>query len=507
MGKLTSSHAAQRALVVGVSDYPAPILKLPAVANDVREMAKLLASKNGVFTKTSVRVLTDKQADRQSILDGLHHAFAGASADETVFVYLAGHGSVESGGYYFVAHDTNASSISKTGVPLTEIKSLFENTKSTRAFLWLDFCHSGGILARGLVADDLPTIKRALGVVHGQGKVIVAACTSSQSAYESSTIGHGLFTDALLRGLQGDAKSAQGEVTALSLYEFIDHQVANPKQQPVFLGEMAGRIVLMHYPDRSNSPTTTPTAGKAKKSGRTRRNGDTWVMLGDHFFLAESVRHQSEGKLEIVVAPAGGDEEAELTALRPSQYGGRTALPFAVNNDAHLVRVDQVTTETKGGTQHWTLTLTVTESGSGNAMTEVTANGVGPDEIARRRAGRILLNDPPPVENRRGFSSDSMIESFIEGMGKYSVKECVVRNVHKSHGDSPDWKEFARLKSVFLLKITGTVEHVLELRIGAVRSQSVAIKFRGRRGQRYSNMPPATIKLDGSCPLDQRKEE
>lgn len=277
MGKLTSSHAAQRALVVGVSDYPAPVPKLPAVANDVREMAKLLASKNGVFSKTSVRVLTDRQADRQSILDGLRHAFAGASADETVFVYLAGHGSVESGGYYFVAHDTNASSISTTGVPLTEIKSLFENTKSNRAFLWLDFCHSGGILARGLVADDLPTIKRALGVVHGQGKVIVAACTSSQSAYESSTIGHGLFTDALLRGLRGDAKSAQGEVTALSLYEFIDHQVANPKQQPVFLGEMAGRIVLMHYPVKSNSPTTKPTASKAKKSSRSRRNGDTWV--------------------------------------------------------------------------------------------------------------------------------------------------------------------------------------------------------------------------------------
>ena len=66
------------------------------------------------------------------------------------------------------------------------------------------------------------------------------------------------------------------------------------------------------------------------------------------------------------------------------------------------------------------------------------------------------------------------------------MKECVVRSVHKSHGDSPDWKEFARLKSVFLLKMTGTVEHVLELSIGAVRIQSVAIKFRGRRGQRLA---------------------
>src|SRR5206468_885174 len=147
-------------------------------------------------------------------------------------------------------------------------KSLFEKTKSTRAFLWLDFCHSGGILARNAQADDIPTIRRALGVVQGHGKVIVAACTATQSAYEDPVIGHGLFTNALLRGLRGEAKSAQGEITALSLYEFIDHQVANPAQQPVFLGEMTGRIVLMHYPDRSGASTrATSTPTTAKKSG------------------------------------------------------------------------------------------------------------------------------------------------------------------------------------------------------------------------------------------------
>lgn len=255
--------------------------------------------------------------------------------------------------------------------------------------------------------------------------------------------------------------------------------------------------------------TTTPkssalpryTAVRAKKSGRTKREGGTWIMLGDNFFLAESVRHQSEGKLEIVISPGNGDEEAELATLRPTQYGGRRTLPFAVNNDAHLVRVEQVNTETKAGGQQWTVSLTATAIGSSNPMNEVTANGVSPDEIARRRAGRILVNDPPPVD-RRGYSTDSMIEGFIEGQGEYSVKECVVRSVFKLHGQSPDWKAFARLKSVFLLKMTGTVEHVLELTIGTVRSQKVAVTFRGRRGQRYSNMPPATIEINGSCSLD-----
>ena len=255
-------------------------------------------------------------------------------------------------------------------------------------------------------------------------------------------------------------------------------------------------------PKSSVSPKALPrpTSAKAKKSDSRKQNG-TWIMLGDNFFLAESVRHQSEGKLEIVISPGNGDEEADLATLRPTQYGGRRTLPFAVNNDAHLVRVEQVTAETKAGGQQWTVSLTATAIGSSNPMNEVTANGVSPDEIARRRAGRILVNDPPPVD-RRGYSTDSMIEGFIEGQGEYSVKECVVRSVFKLHGQSPDWKACARLKSVFLLKMTGTVEHVLELSIGTVRSQKVAVTFRGRRGQRYSNMPPATIEINGSCSLD-----
>jgi hypothetical protein len=252
---------------------------------------------------------------------------------------------------------------------------------------------------------------------------------------------------------------------------------------------------------RSERPQRTP-ATNAKKSLNTKRTSGTWIMLGGHFFLAESVRHQSEGKLEIVMSPKSGDEEAELAALRPTQYGGKHTLPFAVKNDAHVVRVEQITTETKADVQRWTLSLSVTDNGSRNLMTEVSANGVGPDEIARRRAGRILINDPAPLETRQSFSTDSLIDGFVTGTGEYAINECVVRSVFRRHGKSTDWQEFARLKSVFLLKVTGTVEHVLELTIGSVKNQTVAITFRGRRGQRYSNVQPATIEINGSCPLD-----
>jgi uncharacterized caspase-like protein len=150
--------------------------------------------------------------------------------------------------YFFVSHDTQADALPATGVPLAKIKAAFDATPSQRAFLWLDFCHSGGILPRDLagVPDDRAVIERSLKVVQGQGKLILAACTPYQSAWESAQVGHGLFTDALLRGLKGGAQNA-GEVTVNSLFDYIDKQMGSDRQRPMMFGQMIGRVVLMHY--------------------------------------------------------------------------------------------------------------------------------------------------------------------------------------------------------------------------------------------------------------------
>ena len=129
---------------------------------------------------------------------------------------------------------------------LKRIKQAFDASPSQRAFLWLDFCHSGGIIHRDLEAgtDDLEVISRALEVVQGQGKLIIAASTPKQKAFELGA--HGLFTDALLRGLKGEAAN-QGEVTVNSLYDFIDRTMGSNRQRPMMFGQMTGRVVLMHH--------------------------------------------------------------------------------------------------------------------------------------------------------------------------------------------------------------------------------------------------------------------
>jgi len=95
-----------------------------------------------------------------------------------------------------------------------------------------------------------------------------------------------------------------------------------------------------------------------------------------------------------------------------------------------------------------------------------------------------------------------MLEGFIEGMNsKHPVRDCVVRSVFACHGNNPAWKEFARLQSLFLLKATGTVEHVLELALGPVRAGLISVRFRGQRARRYTNAPATILEVNGSCPL------
>ena len=64
--KSRSRTGREKALVIGISDYPPPIRKLPAVANDVREMARLLGSDQGQFPAQNVRSLADEEATQQS---------------------------------------------------------------------------------------------------------------------------------------------------------------------------------------------------------------------------------------------------------------------------------------------------------------------------------------------------------------------------------------------------------------------------------------------------------
>lgn len=498
----------QRALVVGISGYPASIGKLPAVAADVRAMASLLGSKSGIFASSGVNAITEKQAIKTNILAALRKTFNGAKATETIFVYLAGHGAVEGNDYYFVPYDADIKSLSETAVSLAEIKQLFDRTACQRVFLWLDFCHSGGILSRGTRVNDLAEIKRSIGVVSGQGKIIVAACTSTQLAYEDNKgIGHGFFTHALLRGLKGEAKSVQGEVTAFSLYEFIDHQLKDPKQSPMFFGETTGRIVLMHYADRVVVPsagvskvTKAVATPKAPTVGAITASGNL-ILLDGKTYTALSVAEKSDGNFDIQVVPKTSEEDAALRGLRGDRFSRAQKISFAYKNLGFNGQIGEVSSHTSGAKTIWTINYKPTDSNN-NTLSDMSYNGLSVQELASMRVQLMLLGETP---ESRGSGNDMMLIHYVQGpMRELGLTESVFATLwRKQSTPSSDFLQKARLWAIYYLRVSGVCDDVLELKLGPVRAGKMTVRFRGRRKSRYSNGEAQEILISGACLLNE----
>lgn len=277
------------------------------------------------------------------------------------------------------------------------------------------------------------------------------------------------------------------------------------------LGHVVKAILRVVKPDGPALPAK-PKAKVAERSQPVKKAKEpstskgTWVLLGNSYFQATSVQHTGDGDFIVDVIPSSGEQEADLESLRPTQYGPRLSLPFAVRNDAQLVRVVKSEKHLVGQTVKWTMTLKVENGSFGSNGMEATINENGkshsPDEIAQLRASRILLNDPPIATTGRNSFGFSLVESAITGSGHQQVKDSIIRSVFDLHKKNPNWKEFARLQAVYLLRATGTVEHILELTIGAIRAGQVAVTFRGRRASLYSNRPPTVIEVSGKCRLE-----
>src|SRR5262249_32768749 len=131
------------------------------------------------------------------------------------------------------------------------------------------------------------------------------------------------------------------------------------------------------------------------------------------------------------------------------------------------------------------------------------------DDIARLRAGRILLNDPPPVDTTQPPSEDqeliegTMLEALIRGNSTpVSATDCIIRTLYRDRDQWGDeFLRIARLGAIFMLKAGGVVEQIHRLLLGPLRGGKVHVDFEGARRKMYTNLDPTIIRVEGDCPL------
>lgn len=273
--------------------------------------------------------------------------------------------------------------------------------------------------------------------------------------------------------------------------------------------------IMRVFQPKKGQTQVQATAPMKKQLSQTRKKNPpskkeaarTWIMIDRFFFPAQSLKHGQDGLFVVQLALSNAEEEADLHSVLPDRYGGGGSIPFAVRNDAYLVRVKGCDKELSGDHPVWTLTLAPEESRFGGSGMESSYSegdkSYSADDIARLRASRILLNEPPPKpQNERGFHAGSFLETFISGSSNlYPIRECVLCSAYVKYGKRSYWRDLARLQAVFLLKVSGTTEHILDLTIGPVKQGKVKVSFRGRRPSRYSNVEPTVIELSSNCTL------
>ena len=161
------------------------------------------------------RVLINGAGDKDAptavnILDAMDLLRDTAESD-TVLLFIAGHGVNEEASYRFLPTDverTGSSYRGRTVVSWQLLQEAIERAKGRR-ILFVDTCHSGN------------AYNQKLGNSAYHANIITyASARFDQEALEDAQLGHGLFTYAVVEGLEGKgAMTAEGDITTRGLAE------------------------------------------------------------------------------------------------------------------------------------------------------------------------------------------------------------------------------------------------------------------------------------------------
>ena len=138
-----------------------------------------------------------------------------AKETDTVMLFIAGHGFNDGPSYRFLATDAERVGEGFRGatvVPWQVIQEAVESAKGRRV-LFIDTCHSGN------------AYNQKLGNASYHANIIAyTAARFDQEAMEDSTLGHGLFTYAVVEGLEGKG-TAKRELSTKELAEYVVKRV------------------------------------------------------------------------------------------------------------------------------------------------------------------------------------------------------------------------------------------------------------------------------------------
>jgi WD40 repeat protein len=284
-------------LAVGVDEYENPDYNLRYAVADARSFAadvKAQMEKLDRFERVEVTVLTDRQATKGNILNGIAELSARVQPEDEVLVFAASHGAAARDRFYLIPSDLGyqgkrseldekaVDTILAHSISDQDLESAFETMNAARLLLVIDACNSGQALEAEEKRRGPMNAKGLAQLAYEKGMYVLTASQSYQAAQEVSELGHGLLTYALVtEGLEraaADVEPKDGRVVAREWLDYATGRVPRLQLEKIDEARKAGRRLRFNAGPRGDGAAGDDSTQHPRVFYRRELDDAAWIV-------------------------------------------------------------------------------------------------------------------------------------------------------------------------------------------------------------------------------------
>lgn len=203
-------------LAIGIDNYE-NLSGLQFAVKDMTDFVNAVEQKiNKPYKNIYIDVLSNAQADKQSIEEHLETLASNVEDNDFTFIYFAGHGKKDNHDRFYLAPiNADERKIMSTCISQEQFNMYIDNIPG-KVIAFIDACYSGSLLRSGSTMDD---VIEQMNFAR-PGRYIYVSSSSDIVAIEKPELGNGAFTKALVEAINGRATNG-GPLTTVTLMEYI----------------------------------------------------------------------------------------------------------------------------------------------------------------------------------------------------------------------------------------------------------------------------------------------